>query len=224
MKRKFTIPVVCALAFHAASLLGFRRGQVANPPSDDPLLIQIVPIPIDGVFGQPDEPGGVAERSEDVRGPEDANLPALPELPDPVKADSFVMATQPQTEVSVVKVDKIPRSILGSPDGKLDGLRGGGPVFDVPMLARIPQARAQPSPVFPHEAKVRGQSGEVVVGFTVGEEGRVIAAHVVHSSDPVFDEAALRAGKKWRFEPGRNHGRLVRFQLAVPIIFNLKDT
>ena len=48
-----------------------------------------------------------------------------------------------------------------------------------------------------------------------------LAGEVVESSDRVFEEAAVRAVAKWRFEPGRRDGRVVRFRMAVPIVFAL---
>ena len=33
----------------------------------------------------------------------------------------------------------------------------------------------------------------------------------------------LRAVAKWRFEPGRRHGQIVRFRMVVPIHFSLNE-
>ncbi|MEO5961553.1 MAG: energy transducer TonB, partial [Opitutaceae bacterium] len=66
-------------------------------------------------------------------------------------------------------------------------------------------------------------AGEVLVNFMVDEAGRVSEARVVRSSDSVFEEPTLRAVSKWRFEPGRVHGDLVRFRMSVPVVFSLKE-
>ncbi|MBE36925.1 MAG: hypothetical protein CMI16_15450 [Opitutaceae bacterium] len=47
------------------------------------------------------------------------------------------------------------------------------------------------------------------------------APYLINRTDRRFEEAALRAVSKWRFEPGRRHGRVVQFRMAVPIIFRL---
>jgi protein TonB len=45
----------------------------------------------------------------------------------------------------------------------------------------------------------------------------------VRSSDRIFEEAALRAVARWKFEPGRRDGRIVRFKMSVPIVFRLDE-
>lgn len=61
---------------------------------------------------------------------------------------------------------------------------------------------SMPGPQYPRDALRAGQSGEVLVEYTVGTDGSVIAAEVV-SSNPrrVFDRAALEAVQSWRFQP-----------------------
>jgi protein TonB len=90
-------------------------------------------------------------------------------------------------------------------------------------LDRTPRTRLQPAPLYPAEARRDGRSGSVTVEFVVDESGVVVAPRVTSSSDRVFEEAALRAVAKWRFEPGRRHGKVVRFRLAVPIHFSLNE-
>ena len=55
--------------------------------------------------------------------------------------------------------------------------------------------------------------------FVVDEAGRVLDPHVVRSNDPVFEAPTLRAVAKWRFEPGRKNGQVVRFRMSVPVAF-----
>jgi outer membrane biosynthesis protein TonB len=47
--------------------------------------------------------------------------------------------------------------------------------------------------------------------------------YVISRTDPLFEEAALRAVGHWRFAPGRHHGRVVRFKMAVPIVFRMNE-
>lgn len=61
---------------------------------------------------------------------------------------------------------------------------------------------AMPGPEYPREALRAGQSGEVLVEYTVGTDGSVTAARVVDSNPGrVFDRAALDAVQRWRFQP-----------------------
>jgi TonB family protein len=64
-------------------------------------------------------------------------------------------------------------------------------------------------------------TGTVVVEFVVGRNGRVLAANVVRSTDPAFDEETLRAVRHWVFEPGLLHCRPVSFRMEVPVQFKL---
>jgi len=58
------------------------------------------------------------------------------------------------------------------------------------------------SPTYPAAAAGAGVDGIALVTFTVTAEGRVADADVVFSAPhPVFGEAALRAMRRWRYEP-----------------------
>jgi protein TonB len=39
----------------------------------------------------------------------------------------------------------------------------------------------------------------------------------------MFEEPTLRAVAKWQFEPGRRDGRIVKFRMTVPVLFNLNE-
>lgn len=64
---------------------------------------------------------------------------------------------------------------------------------------------AQPEPEYPYRAKREGQEGIVTIRFSVGEDGRVLAAEL---SSPcpwrLLNDAALRVVReRWRFSSGR---------------------
>lgn len=114
--------------------------------------------------------------------------------------------------------------------------QGGEPVeamLDVPVLftpremispdgrAVAPKPRSQRKPVYPMGLRMAGASGNVVVGFTVSVEGRVVDAWIARSTHPGFDDAALDAVRAWRFEPGRVGGRPVTTRMNVPIHFSI---
>ena len=68
--------------------------------------------------------------------------------------------------------------------------------------ARDLRAISTPPPKYPAEALRAGQSGEVVVEFTVDTDGSVSGARVVRGNPPrVFDREAVAAVKRWRFQP-----------------------
>jgi len=95
-----------------------------------------------------------------------------------------------------------------------------GPV-SLAKLDHTPRPTLQIAPDYPLDARRESRTGAVTVEFVVDETGRVVAPHIVETSDRVFNEAALRAVRQWRFEPGTVGGELVRFRMAVPVVFHL---
>ena len=83
--------------------------------------------------------------------------------------------------------------------------------------AAVPRLLSAPSPRYPLMAMRRKLEGEVTVQFTIQPDGSVSAPRVVSSSPPgVFDEAALVAASRWRFESGPAavaSTRVVQFRL-----------
>lgn len=104
----------------------------------------------------------------------------------------------------------------------VDDLSGKVPVLQIGALDRVPQTRVRVAPVYPSEARASGLTGEVWVEFVVDESGRVTRPRVMRSTDERFEAATLRAVEKWRFEPGTQKGRPVRFRMAVPVVFSLE--
>jgi protein TonB len=106
--------------------------------------------------------------------------------------------TIPQMTQSTAQVD---RSVLRfqpelNPRGNMSGFGlSGGSDTDVLPLVRIP-------PEYPPRALARGVTGWVRVQFTISATGSVKDAIVV-AADPerVFDEAALSAILRWRYNP-----------------------
>jgi periplasmic protein TonB len=87
----------------------------------------------------------------------------------------------------------------------------------------LPIARA--APVYPHEAARARLEGEVILEFTVTEDGTVRDLMVIRSSDAIFEQPALEAAAQFRYQPRIVDGRpvdvpgvrnLFRFVLEAP--------
>lgn len=74
---------------------------------------------------------------------------------------------------------------------------------------------------YPDEARGSGVEGRVTVQFLITETGEVTCATVIRGLGRVFDQAALNAVKKIKFEPGRHNGIPVVVQYSLPIFFRL---
>jgi len=76
------------------------------------------------------------------------------------------------------------------------------------------------APVYPDKARKTNAEGWVEVEFTVTDKGDVIDAEVRNSSpEGVFDAAALKAIKQWRFEPIERDGKKVPQRAVVRLKF-----
>jgi protein TonB len=91
-------------------------------------------------------------------------------------------------------------------------------LFSEADLDQKPRAIYQPSPTLTAALRKKAP-GKVSVVFEVDATGRVQSAIVQKSSDPVFEQPAIAAVKKWKFEPGKRNGKVVRFRMRVPLIF-----
>jgi periplasmic protein TonB len=219
MERQFALPIAFAAAAHAALMFGFSRPPQTQPPIE---LTRIIPCQL--TMPPPDIDPPVPEDS----GAKSSAPKDLPDVPRPSQEEPIVInITEPfitpvalPSAISETDVRVIPSvtEIRGTKEGF-----GVGPIVLGGSLDKSPRTRFQSAPLYPHEAKKDGRSGEVVVEFIVDESGRVHDARVVNSSDRVFEESALRAVTKWQFEPGRRDNKIVRFRMSVPIVFTLNE-
>jgi TonB family protein len=100
---------------------------------------------------------------------------------------------------------------------------GMSDLFDMAELDQPPVPTSRASPIYPFAMRRTGITGEVVVGFIVDSSGNVVQARVVRSSRSEFEQPALQAVSRWKFQPGRKDGRAVNTRLQVPISFTLDD-
>ena len=82
----------------------------------------------------------------------------------------------------------------------------------------------QPAPAYPRAAAAMGLTGRVVVEIVVDETGAVREARVVHSTDRLFEEAALEAVRRWRYSRpvDARSGSAVSCLLTVTVHFRLR--
>jgi protein TonB len=101
-----------------------------------------------------------------------------------------------------------------------------------PPTHQAPQARTAARriagesrpPVYPEEARRRGQEGRVLLRLRIDESGRVRSAEIVESSGhEALDRAAVGAVREWRFLPATVGGVPRPSALRVPVRFSLSD-
>jgi TonB family protein len=95
------------------------------------------------------------------------------------------------------------------------------PVYNIAQLDQIPQPRFRTPPTYPVEMRQAGVTGQVVIDFVVNDAGDVHSAFAAKSSRPEFEEAAVTAVSKWKFQPGRKSQLPVNTRMQIPIVFSL---
>jgi protein TonB len=99
---------------------------------------------------------------------------------------------------------------------KATSLGAGNEGRDVVPLVRV-------DPRYPSKAKQRKIEGWVEIEFTISPAGTVEKPKIIGADPPgVFEQAALRAVRRWRYSPKVEDGKAVsRYGIKVHIQFNL---
>ena len=94
------------------------------------------------------------------------------------------------------------------------------PPNEYPYVEELPEVIHKAAPVYPEAARNAGIQGTVIVQARVLKDGRVSGTRVLKSI-PQLDAAAVRAVRRWRFQPALSDGKPVAVWVAVPVKFSL---
>lgn len=213
---------VAAFGTVALVVPGFRDAPVAVKAEEE-----INPLPEDFTLGAAETakqiptttPPAVTEGPAEILPappelPQIAEFPPLPEIPEisrpaakpspspaPLQAPTRPRPTQPGTSAASANPAGATRSTVSS------GLSES---------SRLARGR-MPKPSYPAQAKRGGQTGTVIIEFTVDASGRVISAYPKSSSGwPLLDTEAVRTVRRWTFPAGGI------MKLQRPIVFQLR--
>ncbi len=84
-----------------------------------------------------------------------------------------------------------------------------------------PKPISRVEPEYPYVMRRFGLQGEVLIEFVVDEEGWVQNPVIAASDNPAFDEPALEAMLKWKYQPATVDGRKVKTRARQTIVFKL---
>lgn len=143
-------------------------------------------------------------------------LPDIPDLPKPAavtrSSESGTLRATASTARSGHSTTSRASSSSTSSRGSSAATSGGG----MSTSARLAAGR-MPAPNYPATCRRMGQTGTVIVEFTIDRSGRVISAHAAEPSPwPLLDHEAVRTVRKWKFPPGDI------MKLRRPIVFQLR--
>jgi len=106
----------------------------------------------------------------------------------------------------------------GAGTGVGSGTGQGGVAVD-----RMPVALRRIKPGYPMSARRRGITGQVLLRIFVDAEGGVREVQVQAAEPPgIFEEKAVEAARKWRFEPAMHKGTPVGVWMTLPVRFALE--
>jgi periplasmic protein TonB len=118
----------------------------------------------------------------------------------------------------------IPGGVVGGVPG---GVVGGLPGATTPTAVRIgagmepPRKIKDARPVYPEGALPGRAQGAVVIDLTIGPDGKVQDAKVVHSV-PLLDKAALDAVRQWEYAPPMLNGVPIAVVITVVVNFAMR--
>jgi TonB family protein len=94
-----------------------------------------------------------------------------------------------------------------------------------PGGASAPVVKREVKPDYTPEARAAGIEGEVQMNAVVISDGTVGEVTVTRSLDSTYglDEQAVKATKRWLFEPGKKDGKPVVVRLTIEMRFTLKN-
>ncbi len=94
----------------------------------------------------------------------------------------------------------------------------------LPVPLTLPVCQKRVAPVYPWLARKRNWAGIVQLKALIGKKGEVVEVEVLKSSGyPLLDEAAVKAVRKWRYQPALRAGQEVEAVVRVRIPFVLED-
>ncbi len=188
--------------------LDFTLGGESSPAAQETSFESIVPAPAESLPAPPEMP----DLTEFDPLPE---VPEPPPTPAPTASGKSTAAPRQTTRADAGA--RSSRPARGNPASSLSsttGQPGGG--SGLSNSARL-AAGSMPSPAYPAEARRLGQTGTLVVEFTVDSTGRVISAYAKSPSPwPLLNQEAVRTVRRWKFPPGPV------MKLQRPIVFQLR--
>lgn len=100
---------------------------------------------------------------------------------------------------------------------------GGGTGNSQRQLIKDPVRIYYPT-FYPQLARKKGWEGKVKLEAALGKDGRIGKVKPIQSSGyKVLDDAAIKAVKKWRYQPATQDGKPIEWTLLITVPFRLED-
>jgi len=138
--------------------------------------------------------------------------PPKPKLPVEVEEEA---EAEEEEEVEIAPTTEFNELLEVPPPPKVEE------VYEFYAVEIKPQVIKRVEPIYPEVARKAGIEGRVFIKALVDTNGHVISVEVLRSTNPVFEQAAMEAAKKFVFKPGYQRDRPVKVWVAIPFKFRL---
>jgi len=210
------IGVSVAAALHLYLLFGMNdrpSGEPAANHAPEEMYVRLEMPPI-----EPPEPVEVVEMSDTEPVPVSAP-PMMMDLPTTVPVSTFVQLIQPVIDPSLTAVGAITIPSYVATAGTAQAVVR---LFDFRELDRVPRRLRTTMPVYPHELRRAGITGEVVLMVIIDASGHVEVERVLSATHRDFEVAAVKAAEQCVFESPLKGGQRVSARYTWHIPFDLK--
>ncbi len=214
------------LAIFAATALVVPPIRPPNPPPSPFAIVSMIPL-----GDATPKPAPAPKKGTDSAKPGRSLTPprVVPEVPAEAPTDPVPPATvEMAPEGPAGPGEGTPGDPNGSPLGMLGGTGeadagpgegpGADPVEVTGDMVR-PVLLEKVAPDYPRVARQARLGGRVTVRAVIAPDGSVESVEVLGSTNPLFNEAAIEAVRKWRYRPALMNGRPVRVYFSVVVDF-----
>lgn len=191
----------------------WKEPEITLNPDDEPAPEMIEPAPAmetEDPVPKPPEMPEIAEMEP---------LPEIPDLPPPPQPVAKPIESIRKSAAPAPRHVDPPRRTVSSPpaNNQTRATQAAAPASGAAAQTSRLAAGRMPAPAYPSESRRKGQTGTVVVEFTIDTSGRVISAVAKSPSPwPLLNEEAVRTVRRWRFPPG------AVMKIQRPIVFQLR--
>ena len=224
-----TLALCAATGLHVVLLGGLVAARLSAPLSAPKPLVEVEFVEIAGAKGGGGSPAPALPVARGQVAP--APAPQVVSLPDPASRQTAqpAMSAAPVSGLGAASSQGAVAGGSGSGSGGGQGTGvgtsvGSGTGQGGIAVDRMPIPVRQPKPRYPMSARRMGQSGQVLLRLFVDPEGAVREVNVVRAEPSgIFEDAAVEAARKWRFEPAVSRGVAVGMWMTLPVRFALDD-
>ncbi|NLD37405.1 MAG: TonB family protein [Desulfatiglans sp.] len=127
----------------------------------------------------------------------------------------------PDLNTGINKIGNVPIPVVKSGD-IITTPRKIPDIYTLSQVDRKPRVIRPFTPIYPYDAQRKGIEGNVVLRFVVDENGMVQNPEVIKAEPAgVFEQAALAAIVKYKFDPAVVNTKKVKCYAVLPIGFRL---